>query len=315
MANSYVFRVVDGHPQPNLIMDADFIPSAINHSVDYVKTTAGAPTGTPASGEKCLNTNEAKLYTESTGAWDAGVAVSANQKFIHKDTGSDTSGNSGTYTASEKIYTYRDLVFIEFTPTEGIIVWIMDEDELYVYSGSDWVTVESTTTHNSLNGIQGGSATERYHTNADQYNAINNAPSPTSTNTFLVKSQRAMVPVVYSFALWNGIGQSQTDKVIYDSPGIRSGIVMPKPGSIVATVLQSSSARTAGTCTMEPTINGSDVSGNDLDLTLDGTNPSKDYADVAPGTTGLTFVAGNELGAHLSTDPSWATAAGNENAS
>jgi hypothetical protein len=37
---------------------------AVNHGVHYIKPTDGAPIGTPAAGEKCLNTFNHTLYTE-----------------------------------------------------------------------------------------------------------------------------------------------------------------------------------------------------------------------------------------------------------
>ena len=38
--------------------------------------------------------------------------------------------------------------------------------------------------HNQLAGLQGGTATERYHIDEDQYDAVNGANNPSSTNVF-----------------------------------------------------------------------------------------------------------------------------------
>jgi hypothetical protein len=38
--------------------------------------------------------------------------------------------------------------------------------------------------HNQLAGLQGGTATERYHIDEDQYDAVNGANTPSSTNVF-----------------------------------------------------------------------------------------------------------------------------------
>jgi hypothetical protein len=38
--------------------------------------------------------------------------------------------------------------------------------------------------HNELAGLQGGTATERYHIEEDQYDAVNGANNPSSTNVF-----------------------------------------------------------------------------------------------------------------------------------
>jgi len=112
--------------------------TGIQHNINYVKADAGVPTGTGTNGEKCLNTNEAKVYSY-TSSWDAGVACTALDKHVFKDTGSDSSDDSGTYTADDKIYYYIDSAFTEVTPHEGLFTRLLDDDLFIRYSGSAWI--------------------------------------------------------------------------------------------------------------------------------------------------------------------------------
>jgi len=285
---------------------------SIQHNVQYIKTDAGAPSGTGTSGEKCLNTNEAKLYTY-TSSWDAGVAVSTGDRFINKDDGSDTTGNSGTYTADDKIREYNGSTFDETTPTEGTAAWVEDEDSLYMYNGSAWVQFGSTTVHNNTSGKQGGTTGEFYHLTQDEHDAVNGATTPSSSNVVQTALDRDKLPVPYTFtyqAPTVGFPQSQTDTEIYDRDGIFQQVLLPSAGSIVKTTLQSTGARTAGALTAEPSINGTKVTANDLDLTLDGSTTNDAKAEVAPGTTNLTFSAGDKIGVMFTSDASWANATG-----
>lgn len=52
-------------------------------------------------------------------------------------------------------------------------VWVTDEDVLRVYNGTAWVKFGSTSTHNNLTGIQGGSASERYHLSEASFDKTN----------------------------------------------------------------------------------------------------------------------------------------------
>jgi len=87
---------------------------------------------------------------------------------------------------------------------------------------------------------------------------------------------------------------------------------MPRAGYIVAAVLYTSSARSAGTLNSQIQKNGTDITPTDLDLQLDGSNTTEHYASVAYGTTNYDFAAGDDLSVDLDTDGSWATTAGNE---
>lgn len=299
----------------------DYVSAVINaldwqesilHGIDYVKTDTGAPTGSPSSGEKCLNTADATLYEESGGAWDAGSAVSANDRFCHKDTGSDTSGDSGTHTASNNIYEYDGSSFTTITPDNGFACLFEDESARYQYNGSTWVKFDSLASHNTLSGLQGGTTDEYYHITSDQEAALDAADSPSSSNKVLVQTNAADLPTVCTFTRDGGMGQSQTDLTAY-LQGKRTTAVMFKAGYIVGAVLQTSSTCSGGQLDSKIQKNGTDLTPTDLDLTLDSTtNPDKNYASVAYGTTNFDFSAGDELSVDFDTDASWATSSGNE---
>lgn len=113
--------------------------NSADHGIDYLKLDAGAPSGTPAAGEKCLNTSEAKLYEESGLSWDGGAAVSEGDRFIFKDTGTDGTGDSGTFTKNNNIYEYDGSSFDVYAPTAGATVKVGDESlAVYDFDGSVW---------------------------------------------------------------------------------------------------------------------------------------------------------------------------------
>ena len=80
-----------------------------------------------------------------------------------------------------------------------------------------------------------------------------------------------------------------------------SEIVMPYAGSIIGISIASNDARTAGTLTVDATVNGT-VTG--LQAVLDGTNTTYYSATQAKDTD--TFAAGDRIGVKITTDSSWA---------
>jgi len=288
----------------NLVDGIEWYPS-VDDEVNYVKTTAGAPTGTATSGEKCLNTNEAKLYTYTT-SWDAGVAVSSGERLVFKEDGDDTSGGSGTYTADMKIYDYNGSTFDETTPTLGG-TFNLDTDGLdYRYTGSVWAAKSSTVSHNNTSGLQGGTTGEYYHITANQEAGLDAATAITASNPPQTLADRDKLPQRISFAYFGGFAVSQTDVEFYDVEGVVQRVQPKAAGSIVGHTVQLESDRTAGTLTLEPTIDGTKVTPSDLDVTIDGTTPNDAHLEAAPDTSGLTFTASNKLGIKATSDASWA---------
>lgn len=286
---------------------------AVDDNINYVK--AGAPVGTAATnGEKMLDTTNNNLHTFTGGNWDGGTAVSSGDRFIFKDTGTDTSGDSGTHTKDDKIREFNGSTYDETTPVQGDATCVLDEGtsgKKYVYSGTAWAFLESLQDHNQMSNLQGGNGSdEYYHMIADEDAALNAATTLSATNPPQTLDDRDKMPVKFQFAFFGGFPVSQTDSEMFDSDGVRQNVPMPSAGSIVKMSLYSDEDRTAGTLTAEPSINATKSTSNDLDLVLDGSTVNDDVAEVAPGTTGLTFSSGDEIGVMLTSDGSWANASG-----
>jgi hypothetical protein len=77
--------------------------------------------------------------------------------------------------------------------------------------------------------------------------------------------------------------------------------VMPYAGSVIAISVASNAARSAGTLTVEPSINGT---GTGLTTELDASPTQYNQATQAKDTD--TFSAGDRLGVEITTDGSWA---------
>lgn len=80
----------------------------------------------------------------------------------------------------------------------------------------------------------------------------------------------------------------------------RTEIPMVTAGSVVGIVVYSNAARSAGTLTVDVTINGTATG---CQAVLDGTNTQTDTGTQAVGTD--TFTAGQRIGVKITTDGSW----------
>lgn len=81
-------------------------------------------------------------------------------------------------------------------------------------------------------------------------------------------------------------------------------ITVPYACYLVAASVKASSARTAGTLSLEPHKNGTGLTPTDLDLQLDDNPTTKHNATVAYGTTNYDYAAGDTIGM-LATTTSW----------
>ena len=85
----------------------------------------------------------------------------------------------------------------------------------------DPVTIPPTPPHNNLSGLQGGSSTERYHIDKDQWDAVDNANAPDAGNPFATMADvggSGMPPIDGSYAsqaLMIADQASQTAQYIY----------------------------------------------------------------------------------------------------
>jgi len=81
------------------------------------------------------------------------------------------------------IYEYNGASWDETTVSEGMSVWVEDEDVQYVFNGTAWVKFGSTVTHNNTAGLQGGTTDEYYHLTATQRTGLVTSTSADSLHT------------------------------------------------------------------------------------------------------------------------------------
>ncbi len=67
------------------------------------------------------------------------------------------------------IYQWSGTGWDETVSNEGFAAWVEDEDLQYTFNGTDWVTFGSTSTHNNLSGLQGGTSSQYYHLTSAQH--------------------------------------------------------------------------------------------------------------------------------------------------
>ena len=98
---------------------------------------------------------------------------------------------------------------------------------------------------------------------------------------------------------------SQTDldlQIAGDDSGLTAE-VMPYPGTVVAIGVLVQNARTAGTLTVNVTINGTKTT---LSVVIDGTNAQYFYGVGLPEVSAEAIAAGDRVGCSVTTDASWA---------
>ena len=278
--------------------------ASCQYGINYVKTDTGAPSGSATNGEYALNTFDDKLYLRSGGSWVEQMGpVTVGTRMIFKVDGTDTSGNSGTFTHNNLIYTKLVSGFVTYTPTKGSITYVEDESQDYQFDGTDWISAGVVTSHNSLSGLQGGTASQYYHLTSAQHSGVT-ANSPSGSNDVLTNGEKDRVPVPVNFAYRGGFAASQTDVQVFEVSGALQQIVMPAAGSVVKSSIQLSASVSGGTLTAKPAKNGGAFAGTGLNLAI--TSGDYLYAETAVDTTGLTFSAGDKLGVLLTSNGAFA---------
>jgi hypothetical protein len=115
--------------------------------VNYIK--AGAPSGTAAkSGEYALDETNAKIYKFTT-SWNevysfiGAAREDLAERVLFAYSGTDTSGDSGTYTRDKTIRQYFSSSFTTISPQDMWTVLNKDDEEIYSYNSDDseWVVV------------------------------------------------------------------------------------------------------------------------------------------------------------------------------
>jgi hypothetical protein len=286
----------------------------------HFKGTGTNPTcGEVEVGWKKLDTTNHEIETASAGStWGDTVILNAGDRIIWKDDGVACAGDGYEHVSTDKIYRFTGSSYDEITPSKSMVTNVEDEGSggtEYVYNGTDWVSKASGTTHNGLSGKQGGAADEYYHITADQEAGMDAAADAiTASNPILTKADKVRMPDRIAQVRRGGVGQSQSNVVMYDSNDLRgSGVRMHKAGYIVGLVVQSSGAPTAGTLTAKPHVNGTAITPTGLNTQL-SSGTQDNHSNVAEGVANYNFAAGAKVGALLDTDVSWA-AGGSEDIS
>ena len=76
--------------------------------------------------------------------------------------------------------------------SEGMAMWVEDEDVVYTWNATAWVKMASVTSHNNLNTLQGGNGTdEMYHFTSAEHTAL--VGSKTAGNVFAAPAGSAGV--------------------------------------------------------------------------------------------------------------------------
>ena len=100
----------------------------------------------------------------------------------------------------------------------------------------------------------------------------------------------------------DNVAISQTDAVLdMDGNASRTEVPTVRAGSVIGIAVYSNEARTAGTLTVDATIDGTKTG---LTAVLDGTNPSTKVTTQGKDTDA--FTAGQRIGVKLTTDGTWA---------
>lgn len=87
------------------------------------------------------------------------------------------------------IYEGNGSTFDEIIPDEGTATWVEDEDMNYLYDGTQWIIHSSTSNHNNLTSLQGGTTNEYYHFTSSEHTELTDITSLThSDGGFLVSN-------------------------------------------------------------------------------------------------------------------------------
>jgi len=92
------------------------------------------------------------------------------------------------------IYEWDGSNWIETVPNLGFRLTVESDDTEYAYNSSnEWVTVTSSSAHNSLSGLEGGGSGHYYHLDANQYTEATQYAS-NSVNGLMSSTDHAKLP-------------------------------------------------------------------------------------------------------------------------
>jgi len=130
----------------NAITGLTWLPP-VEYNIEYVKTTTGAPTGSGAVGEECLNTADNTLYVHDGSSWGTSNALSSGDRFLFgPEDGTDSSGDNGSNIHDNKIYEFDGTSVNSSTPVAGSALFSKPDDMAFVYDDdtSEWIQFTGT---------------------------------------------------------------------------------------------------------------------------------------------------------------------------
>jgi len=132
--------------------------------------------------------------------------------------GGPDEGDRYILSTTNQINEYTGGVWVATTPASGTTLYVLGDDSaptnnigLYTFNGTSWVYMGSTSAHNDLTGLQGGTTAQYYHlTSAQRTNLIQAATSgsngyltSTDWSTFNAKVGKSGSPASTYLATWS----------------------------------------------------------------------------------------------------------------
>jgi sugar lactone lactonase YvrE/uncharacterized protein YqcC (DUF446 family) len=102
----------------------------------------------------------------------------------------------GTWAAGN-LYEFNGAAWVGTVSNEGFALWVEGEDRNYVYTGTAWVPMSSTTNHETLNGLLGGAENDHFHLGGRLHDALTNL-----TGNRLVAADEAGLPAETNLTAW-----------------------------------------------------------------------------------------------------------------
>ena len=95
---------------------------------------------------------------------------SAGERWIN--TGTGDSSETSTSVVANNIYQWDGSAWTEIVPDEAVTVVNKDDNGLWTFNGTAWVSTGSEFAHNSATGLQGGQANQYYHLTTAQHTSL-----------------------------------------------------------------------------------------------------------------------------------------------
>lgn len=271
----------------------------VEETIDYVKTTSGAPPGTPGylDGEILLNLADGARYVASSGEMVLD-SINVGERFLFNESGEITTegANGVSATPTMKIYTFNGSTFDEYTPQKADTVLSLSDNDKFTFDGTFWEFLESPFSHNeTLNLVGGNGVDEFFHVTTDQEDGLDSSLS--SSNFVISVGDKNLAPAGgYGFCYRGGY-PANTTTVVFDLTGSDTKEVLPRSGSVILAAVEiPGGAPTAGQLTITVQTDESDSL-----LTTTINSSTTNNIEVESGVVDFS----ESIGVKFETDASW----------